>query len=266
MLELLASEGFTVTALERLDPGPGLPAAEVVVGDAGDPSTVSRALHGVDGVIHLAALPSPDHGPAEEVFTANTRATFVVLEAAGRAGIRRAAIASSYAVAGWTFGTRPVLPEYLPLDAAVQLRISDPYALSKQSDENTAVMMARRHTMSVVSLRLPFIGEAAESLPRMAERYTRTPVAGATEVWSYLDERDAARAFLHALRASPGGSPAVYVAAPETLAPYPTEWLLDSFLPKVPRRTRFPGRTVPIDLTPARRLLGFTATHPFTLG
>ena len=48
----------------------------------------------------------------------------------------------------------------------------------------------------------------------------------------------------------------------ETLAPQPTEWLLDRFHPGVPR-PHFPGRTVPIDLAPARDLLGFEAAHPF---
>src|SRR5262250_1865995 len=93
-------------------------------------------------------------------------------------------------------------------------------------------------------------------------RSSRTPQRGAADVWSYLDDRDAARALVAGLRPARPGSHVVYVAAPETLAPQPTEWLLQKFHPGVPRPV-FPGRTVPIDLAPAADLLGFRAQFPF---
>ena len=55
------------------------------------------------------------------------------------------------------------------------------------------------------------------------------------------------------------------LAAPQTLTPYPTEALLDVYLPAVPRRTAFPGRTAPFDLTRARTLLRFDPTHLWPL-
>ena len=262
VLELLAAEGVAATALVLADPG-DLPATEVVVGDAGDPAVAARAGAHADAVVHLAARPSPLAGTADEVFCGNSRATFVVLEAAGRQGIRRAAVASSYAIAGLTFTAAPVRPAYLPFDAATPLQISDPYALSKQADEATAAMMARRHGMSVTALRLPFVSGAADGLPRMAVRYAADPAAGTAEVWSYLDVRDAARAMLLAIRVAPAGAPVLYIAASETLVSQPTEQLLDTYLPDVPRRAAFPGRAVPIDLAPARTLLGFTARHVY---
>jgi hypothetical protein len=67
---------------------------------------------------------------------------------------------------------------------------------------------------------------------------------------------------LAALDPAEPGNHVVYVAAPETLAPYPTEELLDRFHQGVPRPA-FEGRTVPIDLNPARDLLGFAARHPW---
>jgi nucleoside-diphosphate-sugar epimerase len=259
-LRLLAADGIAATALVLDDPG-DLPATRIVVGDATRPDDVAAALAGVDAVIHLAALPSPAAGPAETVYSTNARATFVVLEQAGRAGVRHAALASSYAIAGRTFGVRPAPLPYLPLDAAIPLRISDPYALSKQADEATAAMMARRHGMTVVALRLPFVGGPDDRLASAAARYAERPETGATEVWSYVDKRDAARAMLAANRVERVGAHVLYVAAPVTLAPYPTEWLLNRYLPDVPRLRVFPGRTVPIDLKPARDLLGFVAEH-----
>ncbi|MGJ6963736.1 NAD-dependent epimerase/dehydratase family protein [Streptosporangium sp. G11] len=238
-----------------------LPADRVVVGDARDPAAVAEAMKGADGVIHLAALPSPRLGTPEDVFTGNARATFVVLEEAGRRGVRNAVIASSYAIGGLPFAVRPMSPPYLPVDVATPLRITDPYALSKQADEATAAMMALRHRMTTVALRLPYVGDAAHRLPAMAARYARTPEVGAADMWSYLDIRDAARALLLSLSVAVPGSHVLYVAAPETLTSLPTERLLDLYHPEVPRRRRFPGRTVPIDLEPASALLGFTARH-----
>ncbi|BCJ39391.1 NAD-dependent epimerase [Actinoplanes ianthinogenes] len=257
VLDLLAARGRPVTALV-LDPVTDLPADRVVTGDARDPQVVAEALRDVDAVIHLAAIPHPDADPAEEVFGRNSLATFTVLDHAGRAGIRRAAIASSYAICGLPFARRPLRMPYLPIDARLPLQITDPYALSKRADEATAEMVALRYGTDVVALRLPFIGDPAGRLRETAERFAADPGSGAPDVWSYLDTRDAARALVAALEPASPGCHVLYVAAPRILAPQPTEWLLDRFHPGVPR-PHFPGRTVPIDLEPARELLGFTA-------
>jgi hypothetical protein len=82
-------------------------------------------------------------------------------------------------------------------------------------------------------------------------------------MWSYLDLRDAAHACLLALTAPLEGAPVLFVAAPETLMAAPTRELLAAHHPDVPCRTALEGRAVAIDLEPARRLLGFTALHPY---
>jgi nucleoside-diphosphate-sugar epimerase len=259
-LELLAERGIPATALVLDDPGRPLPADRVVTGDAGNPAVVARALRDVDAVIHLAAIPTPLNDPGERVFAGNTAATFTVLDQAAQAGVRRAAIASSYAICGLPFAATPLTMPYLPIDTALPLQITDPYALSKRVDEETAAMIHRRYGMTVVALRLPFVGDPDERLPQAARRYAEQPADGAADVWSYLDVRDAARALVASVAPARPGRHVIYVAAPQTLAPYPTEQLLDRFHPGVPRPP-FAGRTVPIDLDPARELLNFTAEH-----
>ncbi|MGX6601077.1 NAD-dependent epimerase/dehydratase family protein [Micromonosporaceae bacterium Da 78-11] len=261
VLDLLATRAIPATALV-LEPAPELAADRVVVGDARDAAVVAEALRDVDAVIHLAALPNPDSDPGEEVFGRNTLATFTVLNQAGQAGITNAAIASSYAICGLPFARKPLRMPYLPIDAELPLQITDPYALSKRVDEATADMMTRQYATTVVALRLPFVGTAEDRLPALAARHAATPEQGAADVWSYLDSRDAARALVAALTPARPGTHVLYVAAPETLAPQPTEWLLDTFHPGVPR-PEFPGRDVPIDLEPARAVLGFAAEFPF---
>nr|WP_202805679.1 SDR family oxidoreductase [Actinopolymorpha alba] len=238
-------------------------------------------------MIHLAAIPTPTMGTPAEVFCGNANATFVILEEAAQAGIRRVAFASSASILGLAWAPRFLHPAYVPIDEALPLQIEDPYALSKQADEATGAMMWRRYGMTVVALRYPFVGRP-EELAGRAIRQAADPSDGARDLWTYLDVRDAARAAWLAVSrpggasdavSEPGGAsdagaaeaakagavPAgfhpVFLAAPETLAPYPTEALLKRFHPGVERRMAFPGRSVPLDLTTARELLGFEAEH-----
>jgi nucleoside-diphosphate-sugar epimerase len=195
------------------------------------------------------------------VFVGNTAGTFTVLEQAGQAGVRRAVISSSYSVLGLTFAPTMRHPAYLPIDEEVPLQVEDAYAHSKQVDELTAELMAKRHGMTIVALRLPFLGGIDDSIRTRAERVAEDPgfATAAREFWTYLDTRDAARASILGLTEPPPGSHVVTVAAPTTLAPYPTEQLLDAYHPGVPRRETFPGRAAPFDLGRAHDLLHFEA-------
>ncbi|WP_212816792.1 NAD-dependent epimerase/dehydratase family protein [Polymorphospora rubra] len=264
-LDLLAGRGVPVTALDLHDPG-DLPADRVVVGGAGDPAAVRAALAGVDAVVHCAAIPAPTMGTPEEVFAGNVRATFVTLEEAAQARVRRAVIASSIAVLGLSFAPRPLHPAWFPVDEAVPVQVADPYALSKQADEATAAMMARRYGMAVVALRFPLLGGPDDVLPGIAARFVDDPGFGAAHLWAYLDTRDAATVAWSALTVPLSGCHTLFVAAPDTLAPQPTEELLDRFHPGVPRRVPLPGRATPIAVGAATRLLGFRAEHRYPVG
>lgn len=261
-LALLAAEGVATVGLDRTaatDTG----ADRFVTGDSADPAVVRDALDGVDAVIHLAAIPAPNLGTPEQVFGGNSLATFAVLDAAGQAGVTRAAIASSQSIYGLAFSPRPLEPAYVPIDEAHPLQVADPYALAKQADEATAAMAARRYGMIVVALRYPFIAAVDDRLPEFAARYRDDPGSGARSLWAYLDVRDAAAAAWQALRAPLDGYRMFQVAAPQTLAALPTEELLDRFYPSVPRRRAFAGREVPFDIGPAERVLGFRAAYPY---
>ncbi|MES9559772.1 MULTISPECIES: NAD-dependent epimerase/dehydratase family protein [unclassified Streptomyces] len=261
VLTLLAERGIEANALVLDDPG-DLAARLVVTGDAADAKTVRAALEGADAVIHLAAIPTPARNTAFEVFAGNSLSTFTVLEEAGRAGIRHAAVASSWGVTGlpWTDAEDPH-PPYAPVDEAMASQVADPYGLSKQVDELTAQMMARRHGMSVVCLRYPYVGGFEERLDEHAARLTADPAAGARDLWTYLEVHDAARAALLALDVPGRAAHSVHLCAPEIIVPYPTEELLRRYHPGTVLRRPLPGRTAPVDTSAARRLLGFAARN-----
>lgn len=256
----LRSRGLAVTALDLQEPA-GAEPDRVVLGNADDIEAVRDALSGIDAVIHLAARRSPRLGTAQQVFCGNTSATFNVLEQAGAAGVRRAVIASSYSVTGLPFAGSVRHPGYLPIDEHLPAQIEDPYALSKKVDELSSELMWWRHRLSVVAIRFPFLGRLDSELPERAARIADDPSFAATEFWAYLETRDAATACVQGLLEPPPGHHVVCIAAPNTLAPYPTEELLDRYHPDVQRRTVFPDRSAPINASKAEALLKWSAKH-----
>ncbi len=262
-LDLLATQGIAATGLDRVAPEAGLPVERLIVGEVTDPDTVRDALREVDAVLHFAAIPDPFLDTPENVFGRNTQATFVVLEMAAQAGIRRAVLASSQSALGFAFAEPPVRPCYLPIDHAHPLLVADPYALSKQVDEATGEMMARRYGMTVAALRFPFLGGLGDRLVTQAETYRTDPAAGARSLWAYLEDRDAAMSAWLALTVELAGYHVFTVANPQTLAARDTEELLDEFFPEVPRRRTLPGRSVPWDVSAATETLGFQPQYHF---
>ncbi|GAA2629219.1 NAD(P)-dependent oxidoreductase [Dactylosporangium fulvum] len=255
----LASAGMSVVGLS-LEPAT-LPVERLIVGSAGDPGTVADVFEGgADAVVHLAALPSPAFGTPLEVFGGNTRATFVVLEEAARRGVRRAVLASSYAMLGTAFSPHDLHPPYYPLDEQAPLQVEDPYALSKQVDEAIGSMVHRRYGMDVVAMRFPFTGDW-DRLEEQAKRVRDDASAMARDSWAYLHVDDAAEAVRLAVSRPVTGFHPVFLAAAETMAPWPTEELIRRHHPDTPIRAPIPGRATPIDTTAIETLLGFRPTH-----
>ncbi|MDX6207833.1 MAG: hypothetical protein QOE24_224 [Frankiales bacterium] len=257
----LAGEGWSVVGLVMAagDGADGLD--RVVEGNAADPEVARAAVAGVDAVVHLAAIPAPGLAPAEVVFGQNTLATFCILDAATEVGVSRAVLASSLAATGLSFSPHHAQPSYVPIDEDLPTQAADPYALSKLTDELTAAMMTRRSGMTTTALRMPFLGTPADRLGQHAALLAGDPLRGRGDLWCYLDTRDAARAIGLSLERDSGDSLVIGVAAPDNLTPYPTEQLLDAFLPGVPRRAPLPGRSSLMDLTRAEAVLGFHAEH-----
>ncbi|GAA2276573.1 NAD(P)-dependent oxidoreductase [Glycomyces scopariae] len=253
----LRAAGAAVTTLS-IGEHPGLEAERVLVGDTRSQEDVANALDGADFVVHLAALAHRDIAPPFDVYTTNVVSTFNVLAQAGAAGIGRAVVAGSINAYGLPMNRHEVVPAYFPLDTDIPVDIADWYSLSKHHGEGTARMAWRQWGIDVVTLRFPHVHDE-HALLAQSKQLEQDPKAGLREAWSYLHTEDAARSIVLALTAGTTGAHAFFLAANTTVAPYRTEDLLDKFAPGVPRLRRFVGREVPIDLTPARELIGFEA-------
>lgn len=256
---LLRSAGAAVTSLSATE-NPQLVADRVLVGDTTEEAAVAHALDGVDLVVHLAALAHRDIAPAFQVYSTNVVSTFNVLAQAGARGIRRAVVAGSINAYGLPQNIVELTPAYFPIDTNIPHDLGDWYSLSKRNDENTSRMAWRHWGIDVVTLRFPHVNSVG-ALTKAAQHNADDPGAGVREVWSYLDTRDAARAILLSLMADTRGANAFFLAADATLSPYRTEDLLRRYAPGAPRLRRFIDREVPIDLGPARSLIGFRAAY-----
>jgi nucleoside-diphosphate-sugar epimerase len=260
----LAERGALVTAM--CAPGQRVEHADrVVAGDTRSQTAVAQALEGADLVVHLAALAHRDAGSPYDVYANNVVSTYNVLVQAAERGIRRTVVAGSINRYGLPQGVdRDARPAYFPIDTDIPADISDWYSLSKYNDENASRMVWRRWGMDIVTLRFPHVNTMS-AIAAQSAALAEDPRPGLTEAWSYLDVRDAARAIELGLTSASSGANAFYLAAPTTSLPYPTEEVLDALAPGVPRRRRFLGREVPMDLGDAERLIGFRAEHELEL-
>jgi nucleoside-diphosphate-sugar epimerase len=153
-----------------------------------------------------------------------------------------------------------VAPAYFPIDEQIPADIDDWYSLSKQSDELTASMVARRWGVDVAALRFPIV-ESASALLRISERAELDPATRMREGWSYLDLRDAAEAVYRSLVAEWTGAVVVGLSAADTLMARPTAELVREYAPGVEVRGQLTGREPLIDTSRARDILGFTPKY-----
>jgi nucleoside-diphosphate-sugar epimerase len=260
----LLAHGHEVHALDRVPPPTGMAGngASWSLGEVRDPALMAALMEAArpDALIHLAALPSPLHGTPLEVFSTNVEATFVALEAAGDAGVKRVSLASSISLLGMAYGEEGLAPLFAPVDETHPNIGRDPYALSKEVDEATAALMHRRHGFQVVALRISNTAPMDSHLARMTAA-ADDPSFLARELWAYLDVRDGARAFALAVERDIPGCHVVNVMAPDTYSALPTADLMARYFPTTPLRRPLVGREVPFDVTKCRELLGFEPEH-----
>ncbi|HJT22708.1 MAG TPA: SDR family oxidoreductase [Nitrospira sp.] len=121
---------------------------ELIEGDIRDPDCCRKALEGVDGVVHLAALHEVARSVESpmETHDVNVTGTLNLLLGARSSGVKRFVFASSSAV----YGENPVLPRF---ETMATFPASSPYAVTKQAGEHYCQMMATLYGLETVCLR-----------------------------------------------------------------------------------------------------------------
>ncbi|MBI2483230.1 NAD-dependent epimerase/dehydratase family protein [Candidatus Uhrbacteria bacterium] len=150
LVRALLAAGHRIRILDNLCTGTReqcVPEAELCTEDIRRFDAILPAFDGVDGVFHLAALPSVQHSLEypRESHAVNVDGTLHVLEAARRSGVRRVVFSASSAA----YGDQ----EIMPICETASLAPKSPYGLHKWIGEEYARTYARCFGLETVSLR-----------------------------------------------------------------------------------------------------------------
>lgn len=256
----LVAGGHDVLGMDAVAPPDGAGWAHVAA-DATDPGAVLQIVRECEAVVHVAAIPRPTGRVAEAVFRTNVSAAYNVVEACVLNGVGRLVYASSMSVLGYPFFERTVVPKYLPLDAAHPPAPQDAYALSKWlGEEIVEAAVRRRAGLSAVSIRMPWI-QTAETFAHDVVARRRRAALVASDLWGYLDARDAGAAFLAAVERRIDGHRRLYISAADTFMEAETAALVAEAYPDVPLRRPLIGHESVFDLAEARDILDWAPLH-----
>ena len=155
IVDKLVVEGYAVRVIDNLSSGRlenlaqhrGNPQVEVIVGDLKKPEDALKAVEGVETVFHYAANPEVKVSTTnpEVHFNENVVATFNLLEAMRRKGVKEIVFASSSSVYGE--------PEEIPVGEDAPLRPVSVYGASKAACENLIHAYSKLYGIRAVALR-----------------------------------------------------------------------------------------------------------------
>ena len=213
-----------------------------------------HTLPGIETVVHLAAIPSPAHAPPDQVFRTNITSTYTVFTAAARLGLERVVWASSETTLGLPF-ERP--PQYVPVDEQ-HVFPETSYALSKVLGEEMARQVNRWHGTTFVGLR--FSNVMVRSDYERFPAFQDDPHLRKWNLWGYVDESHVAQSVRLALDADIDGTDNFIIAAADTVMRRPSRELMAAVWPEVPIADGVGGNDTLLDISKARRILGYEPT------
>jgi nucleoside-diphosphate-sugar epimerase len=255
----LVEHGYAVVNLDVLPPRADAPGDFLRV-DLADYGQTVQALtriedryDGVDGVVHLAAVPAPGLVPNTTTFTGNITATHHVFAAARAAGIGTVVWASSETVLGLPFDTPP---PYVPVDEEYHPRPESSYSLAKTLEEEMARQLCRWDpALSMVGLRFSNVMDPGDYAAFPA--YDEDPGLRSWNLWGYIDARDGAQAVRLALEHGAPGCEVFVIANADTVMSTPSADLVARVFPGVEVRGELRGTQTLLSIDKARRVLGY---------
>jgi nucleoside-diphosphate-sugar epimerase len=232
--------------------------------DLGDYGQVLEALTsidarytGIDGVVHLAAVPGPGVTANATTFTSNINATYHVFAAARAAGISDVVWASSETLLGLPFDTPP---PYLPVDEEYAARPETAYALAKHLEEQMVAQFCRWDPLlKAIGLRFSNVMEPTDYAGFPA--FDADPALRSWNLWGYIDARDGAQAVRRALEHRATGMDVFIIANADTVMSRPTAELAAEVFPGVPVTRELGINETLLSIDKARRVLGYEPRH-----
>ena len=256
------AHGYEVYNIDKAKPAEELcPSIQADLADFGQAvdaiSTVERAPHGVDGVVHLAAIPDSRLFTNAVTFANNIVSTYNVFEASTRLGIKNVVWASSETVLGLPFDTPP---PYVPVDEEYHGRPESAYSLSKLVGEEMAAQYCRWDpSLKIVGLRFSNIMEPKDYAG--FKDFQEDPALRKWNLWGYIDARDAAQAVRKAVEAKFKGAQVFIIANADTVMLRKSQDLLKAAFPNVPVRKELVNNETLLSIDKARKVLGYEPEH-----
>lgn len=257
-VQRLRAGGHTVVGFDVAGPSnPGF--TRIDLGDYGqvlDAFLGVTARHdGLDALVHLGAIPVNGLVPDVTTFENNVMASFHVLLAAHRAGIRTLVTASSITLSGFPY---EVHPPFLPLDET-HTAAYNTYALGKVAEEAMiAQLVGWAEGTSITALRFTnVVAEGEYDTFASADRpdYRRDLLG------SWVDARDAALAVELALQHSAPGFEVYNVAHPLSGIASPSRDAAERWFPGVPVADDLGDYESLFSTRKIQARLGFTPEH-----
>lgn len=213
----------------------------------------------IDAVVHFAAIPRILLKPDNETFAANTVATYNVIEAAAKLGIKKIVIASSETTYGVCFAEGDKDYRCFPLEEDYDVDPMDSYGLSKVVNEKTARAFAMRFGIDIYALRIGNVIEPHE-YPKFAD-FLANPPSRKRNAWSYIDARDLGQ-IVDLCIAKDGLGFEVFNATNDTItADIPTREFLAKYAPNTPITREMAEFEAPLSNRKIREVLGFVEQH-----
>lgn len=217
LCDALLADGHSVRVLDDLSSGKRehlSPRASLIEGSVTDAPLMRRALDGVAGCFHLAAIASVERGMREWLPTHRTNlgGTVTLFDAIVGLGQR---IPVVYASSAAVYGE----PASLPLEEGAAKRPVSAYGADKYGSELHAYVATFAHGIPTVGLRFfniygprqdphsPYSGVVAIFAERLAHGRPITIYGDGSQTRDFVFVADAVRALLAAMATSPPGAP-----------------------------------------------------------
>lgn len=218
-----------------------------------------------DAVIHFAGMPRNLICTDDETFRINALATYNVIDAACKIGVKKIIVASTACVYGPTFASGDIDFESFPVDEDADVNPMDTYAISKVCCETIARGFARRFKNDIYCYRMSNVLAPEEYTDKSGffESYVNEPEKWKVHVWSYTDARDLGGMCNKGLEVSGLGFQIFNATNDGISNERKTTELLKECCPNVPITRELGEHEAPMSNAKMKRLLGFEEEHPW---
>ena len=222
-----------------------------------------KACQGMDAVIHLATLPSGLYELGQQIMEASVVGTYVVMDAAHRAGVKRVFYASSINAFGtiyWRVSGKPPVYPKMPLRETEFTPVpEDPYSLGKWVNELTAATFHRAFGGTYAGFR--FAGVWGDAMYQDFKQHNMKPTtAWNDDLYQWVHIQDVVEGLAKALACPALPGCGVYtLGAGDTRCPEPTMEILQRFRPDLAATLERPliGREPLMSIRTAQETFGY---------